>query len=248
MSRFAFVAMIGCAAMGGTSMARAADVAVYLEAAPHTPLEFAKSLVHDLDASDTSYRHRNEHVAWKGIRGAARTEAHADCSGLINALLEIAYGYDRKTFLEWLGRARPLAASYHDAISAHKRFESVTRVADAVPGDLIAIRYPEDSENSGHIALIAELARKRPRGRNDAANLDAWEVRVIDSSRSGHGKSDSRRRPDGSFGGGVGTGTMVIYTAADGSVAGYAWSDVPGSRFFAQAERDLVIGRLATRG
>ena len=76
------------------------------------------------------------------------------------------------------------------------------------------------------------------------ADTDQWDVPVIDSSESGHGKQNTRRRDDGKFNRGVGQGTMRIYTDADGKVAGYTWSDESVSTYRSKPDYDLVVGRL----
>lgn len=112
------------------------------------------------------------------------------------------------------------------------------------PGDVIAIKYPPDAENSGHVMLVAETPRRIKPTRPEVEGTEQWEVTVIDSSRSGHGKTDTRRRDDGTFGSGVGQGVFRVYTNRDGSIAGYTWSTFANSDYYALSDRDLVVGRL----
>ena len=124
-----------------------------------TPLELAKILVRELRPEDTSYQHQHGTVKWKGEQGAQNYACHTDCSGFLNLLLERAYGYTPDDFAKWLKSRRPLAGDYHDAIQEQRGFKQIQRIEDVRPGDIIAIRYPPDAENSGHIMLIAAPPR-----------------------------------------------------------------------------------------
>jgi hypothetical protein len=75
-----------------------------------------------------------------------------------------------------------------------------------------------------------------------------WTVRVIDSSRSGHGPGDTRATGPHRFREGIGSGDLRIRAGADGSVLGYAWSTIARSTFYPAAERPIAIGRLRTAG
>lgn len=76
------------------------------------------------------------------------------------------------------------------------------------------------------------------------SSRELWNVTIIDSTRSPHGKGDTRIASDGTSGQGVGRGVIRIFTNSDGSVAGYCWSDGSKSKFESQDERNLAIGRL----
>jgi hypothetical protein len=208
------------------------------------PLQWARTMVADVAPDATSYQHKGGHVAWKGVDGATAYESHTDCSGFINALLAQSYGYDRKHFEAWLGKGRPLAITYHDAITSGNGFARITRVSAMAPGDIIAIRYPDGSENTGHVLLVAATPTRRIASQPFVAGLDQWDVEVIDSSESGHGKQDTRRLPDGKFRQGVGEGTMRLYADRSGTIAGYSWSTFANSDFYDPQTRDVVVGRL----
>jgi hypothetical protein len=207
-------------------------------------------MVEGLKLKNTSYRHKNISVRWKGVGGAKDYESHADCSGFLNALLARAYGYTEDTLKGWLGARRPLARHYHDAIVRGERFRRIARLKDARPGDVLAIKYrPDDptTDDTGHVLLVVGDPRPRESTAPKVPGTTQWEVPVIDQSRSGHGKADTRRRPGGSFAPGLGRGVLRVYADESGKVAGYSWSTGPGSRFRPQADRHLVIGRLRAR-
>jgi len=214
---------------------------------PKTHLDWAILMVKELTPDHTSYQHKQGHVSWKGIDGATDYESHTDCSGFLNALFERAYGFDKAYFQRWLGKGRPYAITYHDAIASRRGFARVDRIAEVRPGDIIAIQYPDGSENTGHIMLVAERPAPRPSSKPLIAGTEQWEVTIIDSSSSGHGKTDTRRKDDGSFSSGVGEGVFRMYSGRDGRIAGYSWSTLGASDFYDQDTRNLVIGRLDPR-
>jgi hypothetical protein len=213
-----------------------------------TRLDWALMLVNGLAPENTSYRHKNISVKWKGIDGAADYESHADCSGFINALLKRADGLTDDTFELWLGIRRPLAKTYHDAITNQNKFKRVVLLKDAQPGDVIAVKYrpgdPENTDNNtGHILLMANAPQPRKATAPLIPGTAQWEVTVIDQSRSGHGKTDTRHQPDGKFVSGLGQGVLRLYTDNSGKVVGYSWSTFATSEFHDQTDRHLVIGR-----
>jgi hypothetical protein len=215
--------------------------------ARRTHLEWAVLLVKHLRPGDTSYRHKNLSVKWKGVEGASRYESHADCSGFLNALLGRTHGYTADTFEKWLGARRPLARHYHDAVVNQNGFRRVLLLKDTRPGDVLAIGYrPGDptTDDTGHVLLVAGAPRQRKATAPTVPGTAQWEVPVIDQSRSGHGKADTRSRPGGGFRAGLGRGVLRVYTDGSGKVAGYSWSTGPRSRYRPQSDRHLVIGRL----
>jgi hypothetical protein len=221
---------------------------VEAQVARRTHVSWAQELVKGLRPENTSYRHRPTTVRWKGVDGARDYESHTDCSGFLNELFKRAYGLTGKALAEWLGAKRPLARHYYDAIVKNRRFRRVERLADALPGDVIAIRYkPGDPDNvdnnTGHVLLITGAPRARRGSAPLVRDTLQWEVTVIDQSRSGHGPTDTRHRPGGKSVQGLGQGVLRIYTQPSGAVAGYTWSTLSGSKFRDRKDRDLVIGR-----
>ncbi len=117
-------------------------------------VQAAQQLVADVALSDTTYDHGKGVVHWKGRDGATKSECHTDCSGLLNNLLEAAYGVTESDRREWLGTGRPTAKVYHDAIAAQNRFERITNVSQLLPGDVLAAKYV-NGENTGHVMIVA---------------------------------------------------------------------------------------------
>src|SRR5689334_1205169 len=210
-----------------------------------THLELARILVRELRPEDTSYQHKQGYIKWEGENGAEGYQSHVDCSGLLNVLFERAYGITPNDFEKWLGKRRPLASEYFNAISQQQNFRVITAIGNVRPGDIIAIRYPPGTnDNTGHIMIVNEVPSRRKSSKPEIDGTEQWEVSVIDSSESGHGKTDTRRKPDGSFGDGVGQGVLRIYTDSGNQIVGYTWSTFAVSDYYDQNTRQLVIGRL----
>lgn len=216
----------------------------YPEPAERTHLDWANALTGQIQPENTTYKHKNGYVRWKGENGAVVYESHTDCSGFLTELLKQAYGFTPEYFKQWLGKRRPHAKQYHEAITTSRGFRNIRTIGDVEPGDIIAVRYPPGAENTGHIMIAAAAPLERKASKPIIEGTVQWEIAVIDSSESGHGKTDSRRRKDGTSGSGAGTGILRIYTDLKGVPAGYTWSVFGNSEYYDQTVRPLVIGRL----
>lgn len=202
----------------------------------------AKALVEKVKPENTSYRHKNNEVSW-GTNGNA--VCHADCSGFINALLLHTGTFKEKDFKNHLGTERPLARHYFDAIIHQRGFVEITRIHEVKAGDIIAIRYPPGSSNTGHVMLVVNKPDSRTATEPMIKGTSQYEIQIIDSSTSGHGASDSRRMGDGKFHEGLGTGIFRIYTNEQGIFVGHAWSNYPSSKYQDIKARHIVVGRVA---
>ena len=209
-----------------------------------THLDLARILVRETRPENTSYQHKQGYIKWKGEDGADAYESHVDCSGLLNVLLERAYGVTAADFEKWLGKRRPLASEYFNAITQQQHFRAITAARNVRPGDIIAIRYPPGTnENTGHIMIVNDVPSPRKATKPEVDVTEQWEVSVIDSSENSHGKTDTRRKADGTSGDGVGQGIFRLYTN-NGEIVGYTWSTFANSDYYDQNTRHLVIGRL----
>jgi hypothetical protein len=178
------------------------------------------------------------------VDGATKHEARTDCSGFLDALLTHSYGLTRDDFKKWTGRTHPLANTYYEVIGKEKGFVKVATVKDIKPGDIIAIHYPPGADDTGHVMIAAAAPQRRTASAPLQAGTEQWEIKVIDSSHSGHGKTDSRHNPDGTFNGGVGEGVFRLYSDKDGAIVGYAWSTTAKSDYRSRDDRPLVVGRF----
>jgi hypothetical protein len=207
-------------------------------------LRAAQVLVQTVQPDETSYRHKDSVVHWKGEDGAPVSVCQTDCSGFVDALLKHSYGYDRKSFEKWFSVPRPTAADYHDAIAKRHGFQRIERLRDAHPGDILAVKYPAGSANTGHIMLVAAPPRRLKPSPPLVDGAEQWEVAVIDCSHSGHGTTDTRHLAGGKSRAGLGQGTLRVYTAPSGAVAGYTWSTYSKSEYNDQKAHHMEIGRL----
>jgi hypothetical protein len=94
--------------------------------------------------------------------------------------------------------------------------------------------------------LVEGLPKRRKATEPLVEGTEQWEVVIIDSSKSGHGVTDTRHKMgvDGKDHDGLGRGVLRLYTAPDGKVAGFAWSTMKVSQFKTPDDEDLVMGRL----
>ena len=219
----------------------------FARAEPPPPiLSAAEELLREISPGQSTYKHQEPEVRWS-TDAANPAYCHTDCSGLLIALLEHCdpQRYNDAAFKRWLDSHRPPARRFYDAIVAGRGFASITRIGDARPGDIIAVKYQPGGENTGHAMLIAEPPRRlEPSKAPIADGTEQWQVTVIDETGSGHGPTDTRREPDGKFRGGLGRGIIRLYTHPDGTIAGYAWSTFANSKYYGDEDRILAIGRL----
>jgi hypothetical protein len=94
--------------------------------------------------------------------------------------------------------------------------------------------------------LAANVPRRITAQEPVVSNTEQWELEVIDSSKSGHGRLDTRhgKGTDGKDHEGLGRGIFRLYAGQDGTLAGFSWSTLRQSRFVGLNEEHLVIGRL----
>lgn len=224
-------------------------IALTLFQAPHPPqvvsgaavwpphLALAYELMKAVPPADRRYQHKPTEVVFTDEGTAV---CRADCSGLINRLLEKTYKLNANDFKQIFGKARPFARDYESAIEAERGFQMRRSLEDVRPGDILAVRYPEDNDNTGHTMLVAQTPKmSRQEGENSY-----WEVDILDSTSSPHGKSDSRWVEKGKHLQGLGSGTIVILrtATAGGFSYKYAWSTSKQSKFYGAPERSFAFG------
>jgi hypothetical protein len=209
---------------------------------PH--LRDAEAIAHGIDPAHNQYAHEDCFIRWEGEDGAKIYENRTDCSDFLNLLLQHSYQITPDDLNRLTGRERPTASVWYQTILAGRGFEIVSTIGQIQPGDVIAVQFPPGEKDTGHIMLIAG----EPRHREPTAPLvdatEQWELPIIDSSKSGHGLTDTRRQPDGTFATGVGEGILRLYSNPDGSIAGYAWSVLGRSKFQSRDVHKIVIGRI----
>jgi hypothetical protein len=206
----------------------------------------AEGLVADLLISGkNAYGTAPSYIHWLGPSSEARTVGPT----FITLLLQHSYGWTANRFGSWFGSASPDSVEYHGAIESQNQFtrlEDLTRVA---AGDLIAIKYLDSGGNTGQVLLVAGPPVPADGGVPDPNGNFAYDVPIIDSTSTPHGKTDTRVTHPGVYGRqGIGKGMMRVYVNAAYLPTAYSWTTTPGAQAYRQTERNLVIGRLKSAG
>lgn len=212
------------------------------EIPPH--LKALRELQENTLPANTSYRHKDSVVTWKGDDGAKIYQCHTDCSGLVDALLIHTYHFDKESLFVWLGgNKRPRAENYYHRIVEEKGFKRIWSVSDILPGDFIAMKYlpgaGDKGHDTGHILVVNQPPEKISPKSED---LQRYAVQIIDCSK-GHGKKDTRYFDD-TFHAGIGKGTFALFTNTKGKIEGYSWTTSNRSEFYGSDRRPVAIGRL----
>lgn len=159
-----------------------------------------------------------------------------DCSGFVSYALERSVP-DGLATIQGASPKHPDAAQFEIFFASLAkqpagRWRSVARALDLGPGDVVAWIEPTSivTSNTGHIVIV-RAASAHPTIQN------AILLKVIDSTESPHGPTDSRA-PGGS---GLGTGTLVLRADADGTPTGYQWSDQGTSKVYVTP---VAMGRM----
>ncbi len=211
-------------------------------------LTTAEAIATQILPADNEYAHKECFIKWKGAPGVDNYANRTDCSDFFDLLIEHVYGFTRAQLKQWTGHERPTAAVWYDAVDstpAKPLLQPIVKLESTLPGDMIFIKYAPGGGDTGHVMMIAAAPQKRDPTKPIIEKTQQWAVTVIDSSKSGHGPTDTRHNNDGSFGQGVGKGTLRLYTLHDGSLAGYSWSTVGASKFISVDEHPIALARLS---
>jgi hypothetical protein len=210
-------------------------------------LTAAEQIATQISADNNEYAHKDCFIKWKGVDGNAQYSNRTDCSDFLNLLLEHVYGLTQTKLHKLTGHSRPTATVWFDSVDSDKAaslLKPVASVADLRPGDLILIKYQPGEADTGHVMIVDAAPMQRQESLPLVPGTRQWAVTVIDSSKSGHGPTDTRHKEDNTFARGVGRGVFRLYTNADGTVAGYAWSVVKKSKFEPQSEHAVRFARI----
>lgn len=170
------------------------------------------ALVDEIRASmrESSYQHTTVVRARDGVY-------RWDCSGMAAWVMRQA----APLAMRRITRERPVARDFVQAIEsapegrARAGWQRLSRIDEAMPGDLFAWRRPRGfpSHNTGHVGFVLDRPVPVPE------MPGAWVVRVADSSSYVH-QDDSR---EGDLDGGFGIGTIAFLADADGHGTHYGW-------------------------
>lgn len=225
------------------ALATGRAVAQTEKSVPH--LETARQLVRDLqnNALTNEYGSRPTFIRWADPTREARTV----CATFVTHLFEHTYGWKKDDIHDWLGANGADASEWHDAIVKENGIERIRKINHIHPGDIFAIKYNDDSKDTGHVMVVNRDPERIEATKPLVSGTDQYAVEVIDSSASGHGPDDTRHKPDGGFTGGIGKGEIRLYADTEGRIVGYAWSRTGKSQFYHSPERDFVVGRLTRK-
>lgn len=220
---------------------------VYYRQEKKSMLYWASLLVSHITSANTDYRHKETLVRWGDDKNDKDWQGYADCSGFINSLLKKTYGLDDTFLKSWLGKTRPLAFHYFDAIVAGSHFRKIDKISEVQPGDLLVIKYSDRSEhedNTGHCMLVASSPHRRVASKLLEPGTEQYEITVIDASKSPHGKTDTRHTENGDGFAGLGKGVLRLYAGKDGSIKGYSWSTLSPKEDFDPLANPVIAGRI----
>ncbi len=207
-------------------------------------LVWAENLIKNITPANNVYGTNPSYVYWANVNGARTYENRTQCSPFVTHILKQAYSWTDNDFKTWFGSTNPSAAKYHDAIAAQNGFSLIQNINDIRSGDIIAVKYLNGT-TTGHVMI----AKTRPvLYASTSPMVDGalqYTLKIMDSSKSGHGLLDTRLMTDGTWDTGAGIGTLRLYADKKGNLLGYTWSIAKNSVFYGQdSEHHLVVGRL----
>jgi hypothetical protein len=211
--------------------------------ANQSPYYWSNRSVQEVLPQNNTYVHGVGSLTWAGVNNATTSTCSTDCSGFLNHIYTQTYNYSSADYQSWLGASRPIALNYYNAIQAQNHFTKISKLSSMIQGDIIAIKYPADNTNSGHIMTIVSPPVLRTATAPVVSGTTQYEVTIIDCSSSGHGPTDTRYISSGNWVQGVGKGVFRFYLNKKGAISGYSWSTYSSSVYYTQAERPLLVGR-----
>lgn len=183
----------------------------------------------------------------------ANGDLHAitKCGSFTALLLKNSYAAATDDVLIALtGEASPHAAEWYDAIDGEASdpdsgiaFHKRAKVADIVAGDILAAKYAEGSDDTGHVMTVASITKTNsnitpPYTIPGVSKVNKYRVTIYDSTKSPHGSYATNPYPDTRYkkqydaatatyvdDKGLGSGTIVIYeNPTDGALVAWAWN------------------------
>ena len=189
----------------------------------------AKDLVEHLDLKNTNYEHGPGQIKCTGTR-----HSPTDCSGLLVSCSSTPTATTRTRSSAWFDSPAQPRPAITMPSSTRRASLRITSVPEIRPGDILAVKYRNRKDNTSHIMLVAEKPTRRKPSKPivDGAE-EQWEINIIDSSKTGHGLTDTRHKKgaDGKDHDGLGKGVTRIYADRSGKVIGFSWSVLGASEF-----------------
>ncbi len=204
------------------------------------PLGWPGQATHNFYPGKNGHPDIDSTLVW-GTAGQPTTyAAKAQCAPLITLALKHAYGSTWATddFFETnFGSESPTSAEYYTGVSTGTvpHFAKRTKLTELEMGDLIFIKYlSSNSANGDPTGHTAFFISRTPVDKDGDPNTLEWAVKVLDSTSNPHGVASVNQgspylnHPDTRAVGtteydGLGEGTMVLRTDAQGNVLGHWW-------------------------
>jgi hypothetical protein len=212
--------------------------------ANQSPTYWSDQMIANVTDLNNIYINSFDSVRWAGQNGATGYYCATDCSGLLTALLKQSYGYTTTYFKKWTGYSNPYASSYYNEIVTQDHFTRINSVTQIQRGDIVAMKYPAGSSNTGHVMVVAASPVVRASTNPLVTGTTQYEVLIMDCSSSGHGSNDTRYINGTDWYDGIGRGIFRLYVNSSGSIVGYTWSTYSSSVYYSQTQRQLAVGRL----
>jgi len=194
---------------------------------------------------NTHYQSHDMQVLWKGEEGSTEYICRTNCSGLINALLKYSYPITQQQLEIWLGKKKPKAREYYETIVKEKGWKRIKKITAIVPGDVLAVKFPPHSKDTGHVMVVDAFARSHLASPPFLEGSKQWLVKIIDCTSAGHGSTDSRYLERRKYRGGIGQGYLRVYTDQKDEMIGYSWSASRHSRIRDSETHPIACGRLS---
>lgn len=239
----------------------------YMPTSPH--LIEAEQLVDylrhpDCPLTNNTYKPPGEPnvVIW-GSPGVPSTwVVYAQCASFLTSVLSHTYPSwaTDDYFRGYFGSVRPLARDFYRVLAAGTapHFSAVSRVADLLPGDYVAIDYRNGQEtNTGHLVMVRRVVGTytSPSSTLNFPGETQYAVEIVDCTSDPHGVfgvgdyaafPDTRMVDGTNDNDGAGYGHMMFYAAnTTGAFTRYRWSVNSGSaNTFPVSQRPIAAARI----
>ena len=164
-------------------------------------------------------------ITWPGGNNPSSARTKGAC--FLTLGLVRGHGLPASIGSAWWGSSSPSSAVYYDAIEAENRFYRVDSAMDALPGDILAVKYGGDGAAvQSYVMVVSQIEFFT----TTPAGLDRYILEIVDSTRTVHGMQDTRWQGDPSTINGhvQGVGAGLIFIDADattGEVVAHTWSN-----------------------
>lgn len=225
-------------------------------------LTLARELVKSVSPERNLYSANPTKIVWPDEATPSQPALNNSvCSSFCAALLRKSYQLGKPDLIHLFTEEWPEADEMFVGASTKRDFEVIESINAIKPGDFIIVDYlSEKAIPTGHVMLISgdpkkvKLHSKLPlpfefatgaKSRDiEVQSAIEWEVNVIDSSKSPHGKNDTRyQSADGENDSGIGEGPIRLLTDKNGKWLGYTWSMFSNSRLWLVGDRPIVVAR-----